>query len=75
MMRLFSGTKLGFATIPHWATVDPYTLNASKPHTVVNILDGKVKTYSKTVPIVDPLNGENFINVSTPEGKELDAFV
>lgn len=29
------------ATIPSWATVDPFTLNKSKPHTVVNILDGE----------------------------------
>ena len=73
-MRVFL-PKFKFATIPKWATVDPYTLNGSKPHTVVNILDGQIKTYNKKVPIVDPLNGENFINVSTPEGKELDAFV
>ena len=68
-------SKFNFATVPKWATVDPYSLSASKPHTVANILDGKVVTYNKTIPIVDPINGENFINVSTPEGKELDAFV
>lgn len=73
-MRRFV-TNFKFATLPSWATVDPYTLNASKPHTVNNILDGKMVSYAKTIPVVDPINGENFIHVSTPEGKELDAFV
>ena len=75
MIRLFAGSRYCFASLPKWATVDPYTLNGSAPHTVTNILDGKSITYKKTIPIVDPLNGENFLNVSTPEGKELDAFV
>lgn len=55
-----------FSKVPSWATVDPYTLNGSKPHTVGNILDGKFVRYNKTIPIVDPLNGEVFLNVSTP---------
>ena len=50
-------TKFNFATIPKWATVDPYTLNGSKPHTVTNLLDGKIVTYPKTIPVVDPING------------------
>lgn len=55
-----------FSTLPKWATVDPYTVSGSQPHTVANILDGKVVKYSKTVSIPDPLNGETFLNVSTP---------
>lgn len=74
MNRIISNTVYAFASLPKWATVDPYALSGKKPHTVANILDGKVVTYKKTVPIVDPLNGETFINVSTPEGKELDSF-
>ncbi len=58
-----------FSTIPSWATVDPFTLNSNKPHTVQNLLNGKWATYRKTVPIVDPLNDGVFLNVSTPEGK------
>lgn len=46
-----------FASLPKWATVDPYSLSGAKPHTVANILDGKTVTYSKTIPIVDPMNG------------------
>lgn len=40
MIHLFR-TKFSFASLPRWATVDPFTLNASKPHTIKNILDGK----------------------------------
>lgn len=54
-----------FSTIPSWATVDPNTLSGSNPHTVRNFLDGKeFKTLGKNLqPVVDPLNGETFINV------------
>lgn len=57
MIRLFAGSSYCFASLPKWATVDPYSLNGSAPHTVANILDGKTVTYKKTIPIVDPLNG------------------
>lgn len=76
MMRLFSRNSYLFSKIPSWATVDPWTLSKDKPHTISNILDGQVKKSSKTEPIVDPLNGGNFIYNSLPENKqELDAYV
>lgn len=56
-MRAILKSAYAFGTLPKWATVDPYTLNGSKPHTVVNILDGKVVTYNKTISIPDPMNG------------------
>lgn len=56
-MRIALRPIFGFGSVPRWATVDPFSLRGSKPHTVSNILDGKVVTYSKTIPIVDPLNG------------------
>lgn len=40
MIHLFK-SNFSFASLPRWATVDPYTLNGSKPHTIKNILDGK----------------------------------
>lgn len=46
-----------FTNVPKWATVDPYSLSGAKPHTVANILDGKVLTYKKTLSFPDPLNG------------------
>lgn len=74
-MRVFFKPVYAFATLPKWATVDPFSLSGSKPHTVTNILEGKTVTYKKTIPIVDPMNGEHFLNVSTPEGSELDGFI
>ncbi len=68
-MRVLLKPVYGFASLPKWATVDPYAFNGAKPHTVTNILDGKTMTYKKTIPIVDPMNGEQFLNVSTPEGQ------
>lgn len=54
-----------FSTIPSWATVDPNTLSGSNPHTVKNFLNGKqFKTTGTNLhPVVDPMNGETFINV------------
>jgi hypothetical protein len=56
--------KFLFSTLPRWATVDPYTLNAKHPHTIKNILDGRAYSSKRTAPVVDPLNGETFIHVS-----------
>lgn len=64
-----------FSTIPKWATVDPYTLNADKPYTIQNLLDGKWITYGKNIPIVDPLNGGTILHASTPEGDELNPYI
>lgn len=52
-----------------WATLNPDNLSAKKFHVVKNILNGKATEYAKTIPVVDPLNGETFLKVSTPEGK------
>jgi len=73
MIQSFSH-KFLFSSLPKWATVDPFTLNAKQPHTIKNILDGKAYISPKTMPVVDPLNGEKIINVSMAEGKELDSF-
>lgn len=60
-----------FATLPPWATVDPFKLNGTNPHTVVNILDGKSVTTSKLTKVVDPMNGEHFLNNSMAD-KDLE---
>jgi hypothetical protein len=73
MLHTFS-RRFSFSSIPRWATVDPFNLSAKNPHTIKNILDGKIVQSPKTIPIVDPMNGETFIHVSMAEGKELDNF-
>lgn len=60
-MRLLVRSANFFSSLPKWATVDPYTLSSKNPHTMSNILDGKLLPTAKSSPIVDPLNGGNFI--------------
>ena len=75
-MRLLLRRTNLFSTVPSWASVDPWALSAKNPHTVAQMLDGKVFTSEKTQPIVDPLNGGDFLNVSMPRNNaDLDAFI
>ena len=74
-MRLLTRTIRPFSSLPQWATLDPFSLSPSQPHTMVNILDGKILTPTNTSPILDPLNGGSFIYSPLPERAELDAFV
>jgi hypothetical protein len=57
-MKVLTKQLYLFSNLPKWATVDPYTFNGSKPHTVKNILDGKIMSYNNHVSIPDPMNGE-----------------
>jgi 1-pyrroline-5-carboxylate dehydrogenase len=75
MQILLKRSTLYFSSLPKWATVDPFVLSGEKPHTMYNILDGKVLPAAKTAPILDPLNGGNFIYSPLPEKAELDAFI
>lgn len=63
-------SKRFFSThhLPKWATVNPYTLSGKHPHTVNNILDGKPQRSPNHHAVLDPLNGDHFINVSMAEG-------
>ena len=40
MISSFS-SRFFFASLPKWATVDPYSFSGTQKHTVKNILDGK----------------------------------
>lgn len=63
------------STLPKWATVDPLKVSGSNPHTVVNILDGKSVTTSQTTKVVDPMNGENFLQNSMADNELVQKFV
>lgn len=56
-MRLLLRQRYLFSSLPKWATVDPFALSGKHPHTVGNILDGKLLKSAKTQTIIDPLNG------------------
>ena len=47
-MRLVTRSFNAFSKIPQWATLDPWLLSAKNPHTVCNILDGKILTSNIT---------------------------
>ena len=75
-MRLILKNVCNFAKLPEWATVDPRQVSKDNPYTLSNVLDGKIYKSQKTEPVVDPLNGGNFLFNSLPENqKELDAYV
>jgi hypothetical protein len=68
MIQFISRRFFSTAHLPQWATVNPYTLTGKHPHTVHNILDGKPVKSTAHQAVLDPLNGDHFINVSMAEG-------
>ena len=75
-MRLLLRNTYCFSNVPKWATVDPWEVSPSKPYTIENLLDGKWSKSSKTEPVIDPLNGGDFLFNSLPASQaELDAYV
>lgn len=58
-----------------FATVDPFALSSSNPHTVQNLVNGNWQSTRKTYKIMDPLNGEYFINSPHTQGEELEPFI
>lgn len=75
-MRLLLRSQHLFSSLPKWATLDPHSLSGKHPHTVANFLDGKIITSPKTLPVIDPLNGETFLNISIPTSNaDLEGFI
>ncbi len=54
---------LSLIVVQKFATVNPETLSASKPYTVQNRVDGAWKQTKAYTTIVDPLNGDSFLQV------------
>ena len=63
------------STLPSWATVDPSTMSASQPATAQNLINGKWTNAAKTHGIVDPLNGDVFINVPDTSASEVQGII
>jgi hypothetical protein len=49
--------------VQKFATVNPETLSASKPYTVQNRVHGAWKQTKAYTTIIDPLNGDSFLQV------------
>jgi len=60
---------------PVWATLNPETMSGAKPAKLQNLVAGKWQGTNKYVDIVDPLNGEVFIQMPDTKGAEVDEFV
>lgn len=65
-MELLLKNTSRFTTLPKWAKLDPYEISPQNPYTLANILDGQIIKSKKTEPIIDPLNGGNFLYNSLP---------
>ena len=75
--RLFSSSQsLGAA--PSWATVDPDTMSAAEPAIGQNLVGGRWMDASETAAaenIVDPLNGDAFMQVPLTSVSEIGPYV
>jgi 1-pyrroline-5-carboxylate dehydrogenase len=66
-----------FSSLGSFATVDPHTMSAEKPHTCFNLVNGSwgLPETGGTSPMVDPLNGESFMNVADTKSSDLAPFI
>ena len=55
--------------------LDPRTLSAAKPATLQNLVAGEWRDTSALYPVIDPLNGEEFIQMPQTSVSELSPFV
>jgi 1-pyrroline-5-carboxylate dehydrogenase len=58
-----------------WATVDPSTLSGANPGRTQNYVNGVWTDAAKTETIVDPMNGEPFLQVPDTQIEELTPFL
>ena len=63
------------STVPSWATVDPWKMSAAAPAIGKNLVGGQWTDAASTHAIIDPLNGEEFIQVPNTSTTEIDPFV
>jgi len=61
--------------VQKFATVNPETLSASKPYTVQNRVNGTWKQTKAYTTIVDPLNGDSFLQVPETTEQEIGDFI
>lgn len=64
------------SVLQKFATVNPFTLSEKKPYRVQNKVGGTWKGSKHYMQLVDPLNGENFLEVpETNEEQEFHEFI
>lgn len=63
------------SSLPSWATVDPNKISGQHPGQGFNLVHGEWVKGAKNEPIVDPMNGEVFLNMPATQSSELEPFV
>lgn len=58
-----------------WASIDPNTLSAKNPGEGFNLLGGEWVKTEKSEAIIDPLNGEFFLNIPATQKSEIEPFI
>lgn len=58
-----------------WATVDPRTLSGANPGRAQNLVAGKWKDASASETVIDPLNGEEFLQIPDTSDQEVQEFI
>eukprot|EP00820_Chromera_velia_P027712 Cvel_36119.t1-p1 / transcript=Cvel_36119.t1 / gene=Cvel_36119 / organism=Chromera_velia_CCMP2878 / gene_product=Probable aldehyde dehydrogenase, putative / transcript_product=Probable aldehyde dehydrogenase, putative / location=Cvel_scaffold6951:287-1789(+) / protein_length=203 / sequence_SO=supercontig / SO=protein_coding / is_pseudo=false len=70
-VRCFSSS----GALSKFATLDPDTLSGSNKYLINNLVQGEWKAAKETYSVVDPLNGEPFIECANTKEDELQPFV
>eukprot|EP00039_Didymoeca_costata_P011502 m.161989 g.161989 ORF g.161989 m.161989 type:complete len:550 (-) comp15195_c0_seq1:4663-6312(-) len=68
-------TRHNTRTVLSWSTVDPKNLSESTPGVAQNLVGGQWTTTRDSQFILDPLNGEKFLQVPATSIDELEPFV
>jgi len=60
---------------PEWATFDVESTNGKNPCELFNLLNGEWVKAKATIPLPDPMNGDEFIHMPNTSSDEIDPFV
>lgn len=74
-MHIERSLSRSFKTWENFASVDPWTMSASQPHSVKNMLGGVWTETRAHENIVDPLTGSQFMTVPDTDTNEVEPFV
>mmetsp|Transcript_10061 Transcript_10061/g.18301 ORF Transcript_10061/g.18301 Transcript_10061/m.18301 type:complete len:556 (-) Transcript_10061:239-1906(-) len=61
--------------MPAWATVNPYAMSGQQPAKSYNLVAGEWTEAKTTRSIIDPLNGEKYLEIPETSVEELQPFI
>ncbi|KAJ0402208.1 hypothetical protein P43SY_008072 [Pythium insidiosum] len=68
-------TARAMSSLPSWATVDPKAISGASPGVGFNLVRGEWVKSSKTETILDPMNGDEFLQMPLTQKSELTPFI